>query len=357
MSRSRSGGSSGSRLGGGRSSLSGGRGRSMGGAPTARPTQAPRPTQPRNSGNMGAFGAGMMVGSGGRRGGMGMGRGFGPRRRMGRRMHGGGMHHSHGGGGSVFGTLVVVMILVIGFALLFNMMNNPTSNTNVPANTTNRDALELSIANQNAPVLIDHLGFVPNQAGLNNAVRSFHNATGIWVTLYITDNINGVYHPVTQVAPYVGDYTLNIFDTYLQSGANMLLFIYDDEVLSDWDVFTRVGNQATLVMDTEAEQILIAYLETHWFNESLTMSQVFERTLNDTASRIMSVDRPLWFYLALAAIPLGIVIIAFLAYNARNKRRREQEAHDERILAESQNVDLNIVDNELDAVLKQYEDK
>lgn len=354
MARSRSGGTSGSRAGGGRSSLSGGRGRSMGGG--TRPGNSVRPPSSgiggfgqRNnrpsSGRGKAFAAGMLVNQmaqGRRR------RGFFPmgHRRMPR---GGGM----GGGGSLLGSIIFIFIILFAIAFIFGSPN-AGANVNVPVNTTNREAIDLGIANQNAPTITDTIGMVDNHTIVNNAIRSFHNVTGIWVSFYITDNIGGDYIPVNQISGVVDDYTLNIFDTYLQSGANMLIFIYDDG--NDWDIFTRVGNQATLVMDSEAEQILIAYLETHWFSDA-TESQVLQRTLNDTGNRIMSVDRPLWFYIAIAAIPLAIVFIAFLFYKARNKRKREKESHDERILAEANNVDLNVKDNELENILEHYENK
>ena len=185
-----------------------------------------------------------------------------------------------------------------------------------------------------SPMLHDELGWINSPARLNNALRDFHQRTGIWTTLYITDNIRGQSYSVDSLRrdrTVIDSFMLHVFNNAINNGAHMLVLVYDDG--RDWDVFLQIGAEASLVMDIEAEHILIGYMERHWEGNTDDDAEMFSRVFQDTSRRIMQVTRPWWHIPLILVLVLCIGAGGFFWWTRKKKQQNLEAEQTERILA------------------------
>ena len=117
------------------------------------------------------------------------------------------------------------------------------------------------------------------------------------------------------------------------------------------------GLQTGSVMDAEAVNIFKAYLDEYWYDENLTMDDVFVKTFDSTATRIMtktttSNDVKKYVLIAVAA---GVVVFGVVkVVKLKHKRAKEEAEETERIL----NTPMeNLVDDELKKTAAKYDEK
>ncbi|MCL2500874.1 MAG: hypothetical protein FWE90_11165 [Defluviitaleaceae bacterium] len=327
----------GGRIGGG---LSGGSGRIGGGArpsgvraPVRTPAPrvaAPRAARPR--GGAGSFGMGMATGMmlGGRRRNMwGWGGDWG-RPRHGVNQRGGPVRG--GGGCGCFTMILAVFVLIIVISVIGQMFNfGAPGGGQVTRSTVQREALSRSAADSSVPLIVDANRWIANRTEAERGLHNFHNATGVRPILYITDNINGA-GPLnvtedtlrrfaeTQYTAYAGDNQAHL----------LFLFVVDNFNYSMW---VQPGNATHRIMDGEAIDILMDYVERFWSTEQ-DNSRMFSRAFDRAGTSIMSVHRSPWITVLIVA---GVLLILFLLYTwwkAKQDRKREEAAETERILGQ-----------------------
>ncbi|MCL2189847.1 MAG: hypothetical protein FWC16_12375 [Defluviitaleaceae bacterium] len=358
----------GGRIGGG---LSGGSGRIGGGgargggvrAPAPR-VSAPRAAAPRQRSGVGSFGAGMATGMllGGRRRSMwGWGGGWG----WGRPRHV--VHHHHGGGGGngggrggcgCFTIILAAFLLIIGIALLGELMNLGTpggGSTAITRSTVVREALPRGTADSTVPMIVDPRRWAPNQTEVERGMRNFYDRTGVRPILYITDNINGV-------QPW--DLTDAQLRTYAEArymeltGTNqahvLLLFVVNANY--EYSMWVTPGTAANRIMDGEAIDILMDYVD-RFFATERDNARAFSRAFDQTGRAIMTVHQSPWVNVMIVA---GVALILFLLYTwwkAKRDQKNLEAEQTERIL----NQDLTEfgiqVDDEASRLAAQYEDE
>jgi len=302
--------SSGGRGGGiGSGGISGGRGGGVGGG--ARP-QAPRPT----SGSGGSFWGGMGWG-------LMLGRGFGGRRT--RHVH----HHHHGGGGGGgggqgggsggcgCGTIMLIILLLVLITIVVSSLN---TGGNVTPSTVQRTALPPGSAAE-APFYTDHLDWIRNSTAMEAGLRNFYRRTGVRPHVYITDTVDGTRAPSqAQMEAYADQ----LYDRIFNMEGNMLL-LFHEYPASDYRTWIITGIQARQVMDAEARDILLDYIDRYYF-EDIDTEEFFSRAFNDASVRIMSVTRSPFVPIFGGLILLAGAALAFVWWNkAKAQKNREFE--------------------------------
>jgi len=333
----------GGRLGGG---FSGGSGRIGGGggrpagvrAPAPR-VAAPRPRMaPRGRGV--SFGMGMATGMmmGRRRSmwGWGGGWGWGRRRRM---MVGGPMHHGGGGGCGCFSMILFVFIMVIGIAIIGQVANLGSGSFGnfgggqVTQSTIAREALPRGTADSSVPFIVDDTAFIANRSMAENGLRSFYNATGVRPTVYIVNNINGA-GPRNVTLPVMQDYARARYTDLIGTNQAHVLFLFITDG-NFYSMFVQPGSAAATVIDDQAQDILMDFVERYWAIES-NNSRMFSRAFESTGDRIMSVHRSPWINVLIVAGVLLILFLLFTWWKAKRDQKNLEAEQTEAIL----NADL-----------------
>ncbi len=304
--------SGGGRSFGGRSSSGASRGGSMGSG-----------SRNRGGGGYGAPGGGYGPGMGG----MGGPRPPRPPRRS---WFGGWGYGGYGRRGAGCGTsMFVVCILVV--LVLFSMMRSATrgfassSSSNITTSTVEREKIQ-PYAAFDSDCIDDELDWILNKSTTLSGMETFYKETGVQPYLVITDNINGSKSATNaEIESYCDDkYTELAGDN--EAG---VLLVFVEWSSSDYSIYYIAGTNAQTVMDSEACEILLDYVDAYYYSD-LSDEEYFSEVFSKTADRIMSTTPTLASRLPYILVAVVIIVVAVIIYlNMRNKRRREKEKAEE----------------------------
>lgn len=310
----------------------------------------------------GGRGGGSFGGGGGSRGGSSWGGSSGNRRpviRTGpiftggygrRRRYGSG----YGGGGSGCGSLFLVLIVMALIVFFLSSVNSggSTGGTSITRSTVEREALPAGAVNETdyytdatAP------NWIENSTEMNDGLRHFYNETGVQPHVYITDEING---SRTASMQEVETFANNLYDELFTDEAHLLLIFYEG-VPNQYMTYYVTGVQAKQVIDDEAANILLDYIDRNYYDGSLNESQFFSKSFRDAADRIMEVTTSPWIPVFVIA---GVVILIFLLFTWWRKRK-EQEGIKAKQTEDMLNTPLDTFGtrSEADDLAKKYDDK
>ena len=338
------GGSRGGGFGGGR----GGGGRSGGGFSSGR--------------GGGSFGGGNRGGSNRNHGGFGGGynrrpRGYGygggwygrPRRR----------YYGRGGGGGCAsigctGILMVFIFLMIMFSLLGGMSSifgnfGGSVSGDVTRSTIEREPLPSGSVNETG-YYTDELGWIQNKTEAENGLRHFYNETGVQPHIHITGDIDG---STTPTMSDVEEYANNFYDEHFTDEAHLLL-VFFEPTPSDYMSYYVTGSQAKGVVDTEAGDILLDYLDLYYYDTNLSTEAFFSKSFNDAADRMMEVTTSPWIPVF---IIFGVVIGIYLLFRWW-KSKQASKAKEAKQTEDMLNRPIETFgSSEADELSKKYTDK
>ena len=301
------GGSFGGSSGGHSSGRSSG-GHRVGGGGSGRPMGNSSGGGQRGNSNYHGGGFGGPVYRGGGYGGGGFG-GFGGGYR--RRGYGGG----YGGGGFGFGTVVVIVILVIAFLVLASIGNIGGS---IPANTKNREKLDASIGFQNECV-IDQDNWFTNIPKVEKDLKRFYDITGVQPMVLIT-----AYNADLSSDSQKQDWAKEWYQNNIHN-EETFLYVYFGESNPDAVGYMCYvnGKRASSVMDPEAVDIFWAVLDKNYYDDSLDTETFITKTFNSTADRIMKKSITKETVILIAVIAVVVLLVILIAVNASNKKRKD----------------------------------
>jgi len=220
---------------GGRGGMSGGAGPRGGGFGPAGP-------------GFGGFGGGPRMGWGhSPRGGFGFGWGGGFRRRRG-----------FGFGGPSFSIIIVIIVLAIVSTAI---PQNQNQGRGVTPSTVNRTALPRGSAGDTVPMLTDHLGWIGNQARLLPGMRNFFDRTGVRPHLYLVGEIYGTTTPNNAQLQSFAEARYS--ELFVDDEAHALLLFFEN-FRGQYGMWVTTGNQARSVIDDEAVNILMDFVQRHY---------------------------------------------------------------------------------------------
>lgn len=334
----------------GRSGGSGGRssGGSFGGSRSSGGRSGGSFGSSRSSGSRsgGSFGGSRSSGSpsGGFFGG-GFGRSsFGTRRYSGGN-YGGGFYGGGGSGGSGSGMFIIALI-VIAIIVLFIVFSSGGS-TEITKSTVQRQALPANSVNETS-YYTDELGWINNQTQLLTGLKYFYQKTGVQPYLYITDTINGSHSPSTSE---LDDFARNLYDQLFTDEAHLLLvfFEYNNAYMDRY----VCGTQAKTVIDTEAADILLDYIDRYYYDNSITDEVFFSKAFSEAADRIMTVTRSPWIGVMKLFGFVLLILLLFTWWRHVKKQKNLEAQQTEEIL----NTPLEkFGDTEASELARKYED-
>lgn len=266
----------------------------------------------------------------------GFGRGFGRPRRTG------------GLGCGCLTWIIVFILLIIVLSFMFNMNTSSSKQENITVSSEKRVALPPGSVNE-TKYFTDELGWIENETKLLAGMKNFYKLTGVQPYLYITDTINNSHYPTRDELEI---YANNLYDELFTDEAHLLLvfFEYDGRYM-DWYV---AGTQAKSVVDTEAGNILLDYIDRYYYESNLNDEEFFSKSFNDAADRIMKVTRSPW---STVFIVIGIVVLVIVLFVWWKKFKEQKELEAKR-REEILNTPLEkFGETETDELLKKYEDE
>lgn len=271
------------------------------------------------------------------------------------------INYNKGGGGSrtarasgagcsttIITALVITILVIVIFVILSSSFNNNNSGLQVTKSTIERVALPKGSVNETG-YYTDDLGWIKNRTKLETGLKNFYNKTGVQPYLYITDTINGTHYPETEDFEIFSN---NLYDELFTDEAHLLFifFEYGDENLD----YYLCGAQAKTVIDNEAADILLDYIDRYYYDTRLTEEELFSKAFSDAADRIMKVTRSPWSYVFIVIGIAIIVIILFRWWKKSKEQKNLERQQREKIL----NTPLNqFGSTEAEELAKKYEQK
>ena len=246
-----------------------------------------------------------------------------------------------------------IAFLIIIIALGFYMAPRGGGSTgSVPSSSYNREKLNTGNGYIN-DCIYDELGWFENESRTESRLKDFYNETGVQPFIIIK-----AYNPEYVTDEEREDWAKILYDEYIDNESTFLYVYFEDEVESDDSGYMCYvgGTDVSAVMDSEAVDIFWAYLDSYW-NSNLSVDDVFVKTFNSTATRIMtktttSNDVKKYVLIAVAA---GVVIFGVVkVVKLKHKRAKEEAEETERIL----NTPMeNLVDEELKKTAAKYDEQ
>jgi uncharacterized membrane protein len=229
-----------------------------------------------------------------------------------------------GGAGCLIVAIVFIFLVVI--ALVFSFSSGPGSSGAVTASTIQREALPRGAVNETA-YYTDELGWIGNSTTLTTGMKNFYQQTGVQPYLFITDNIDGSHRPTEAEAE---QFAFRTYDELFTDEAHLLLIFF--EYQDNYRTWYMAGSQAKTVLDNEAMNILLDYVDKHYYNQSLTDEQMFSKAFNDAATRIMTVTSSPWIPVFIILGLLAILLVAFLWWRSHKKQQNLEAEQAQKIL-------------------------
>ncbi len=246
--------------------------------------------------------------------------------------------------------IIVLAALVILFALANAFLGKGSDRgvgAGVTRSTIRREALPKGSVNETS-YYTDTLGWIGNETQLLGGLRYFYQKTGVQPHLFITDNVNGSRSPsVGMLDKFAND----LYDELFTDEAHLLLVFFENE--SGYMDRYVCGTQAKTVVDTEAADILLDYLDRYYYEQGLTDEQYFSKAFEDAADRIMTVTRSPWIPVIITILVVMAAYLWFLWWKQAKEQKLKQAKETERILKTPLE---RFGDTEAHELLKKYDD-
>lgn len=244
---------------------------------------------------------------------------FGGYRRRG--YYGGG-----GGGGGCFSSILifaVVMVILAVFMFTFMSPNMGNSESEVTKSTVVREPLTKGSVVETS-YYTDAIGdWISNSTKLTTGMKNFYKATGVQPYLYIADNLDGNENPNSAFAE---TWMNTKYDELFNDEAHVLLLFFENSgVYHSWYV---CGKQAKTVLDTEAMDILLDYVDLYYYS-SMTEDEMFSTAFDNAGTRIMEVTKEPMSPWVIVIVILGVIVILLIIFSFWKSAKAQKNIEDE----------------------------
>lgn len=276
---------------------------------------------------------------------------------------------------------IMLFISVVMFAVFCNLLVFVFQSPQITASTVHREKLDADSV-IGTDYYSDELNWIKNSTTLRNGMRKFYEQTGVQPYLYITDRVyvppygstnddsslktasesntsqegstvftvdglNTVFYPSSEQMDWYANYLYE----ELFSDEGHLLVLFQEHDSGEYNVWYVCGKQAKTVIDDEAANILLDYID-HYYYSSLDDDQMFATAFEKAATRIMTKTTNPVVVLLICLTAVIIVCIAFKWWKHVKRQKNIEAEHTEKIL----NADLHSFGTK-DSELKDLENK
>lgn len=295
-------------------------------------------------GSRGSRGGGSR-GSRGRIGGGSSHRGGSSRSFSSRGSFGGSRHHySYGGSGgrrtvfyygggptfvSGLASIVSGIVLIIVLVAMFSSLSGAFDSGSITKSTVEREKLS-GVAIDDVGYYTDELGWIRSGSTLESGLKEFYDETGVSPYVYITDTLDD--GSTTATSQNMESTASGLYDELFDDEGHLLLLFHEHNSDSNYSTWVITGTAAKTVMDDEAVDILLDYVDSNYYNSSMSEDEMFSDAFADAAGRIMHVTRSPLPVIIVVGCGVVALFIGFRWWKAKQIRDREKAAETERIL-------------------------
>lgn len=165
---------------------------------------------------------------------------------------------------------------------------------------------------------------------LLRGMESFYKSTGVQPALVIATDIDGNPDPTDAE---IEEYAAAEYDELIGHEKGVLL-LFVEWWPNDWNAYYMAGKEAQTVMDTEACDILMDYVEAYYVSD-MTEDEYFAAVFAETGERIMTVTETAssklpWMAMAIVVVAGSMCLV--MAIQTKARRAREEAEETERLL-------------------------
>ena len=214
--------------------------------------------------------------------------------------------------GTVIFILVVVLIVVaVTSCTAFGKASSGGSTGEIRASTIRRERLN-SVSLVDVGWYTDELDWIRDRGRLEKGLAFFYKRTGVSPYLYLTEDADGVMNPT---ADQLDVFSQDLYDKLFRDEAHFLVVFQEHNGV--YNTRYVCGLEARAVMDQEACDILLDYLDAYYYGD-YDDEEYFARAFTDAANRIMDTKVPARVYVTGVCVVIGIGIVVWLVLKKRN---------------------------------------
>lgn len=226
----------------------------------------------------------------------------------------------------------VVIILAIVFGLIFSFntgssLSGSGGNNEITLSTVEREPLPDGSVTE-TDYYTDTIGWIGNRSELTSGLKHFYEKTGVQPYLYLTDDINGSTNPSMED---LENFANEKYNELFADEAHLLLVFFEYQPSMYMDYYV-VGTQAATVIDTEAGDVLLDYIDSYYYDDSLSDEEFFSDAFRDSADRIMKVTRSPWIAVLIVFGVIILLALLFLWWRHAKKQKNLEAQQTEDIL-------------------------
>lgn len=244
-------------------------------------------------------------------------------------------HHYHGSYGSGYGGystipsgFIGLAIVCVAMAIIFLVFVGITaSGNNIKINGARSSTIERTAIQPEGPFdkncIDDRAGWITDRNTLLRGMEQFYKATGVQPAICITEDIDGD----------VEDFASARYDELVGHEKGVLL-LFHEWAPSEWSSYYMAGKAAQTVMDTEACDIMLDFVEAYYTSD-MSEDEYFGAVFRETGERIMTVTPTIASKIPWIMGGVVVLVIMFAGVKAlqlKHKRDKERAAETERIL-------------------------
>jgi hypothetical protein len=285
-------------------------------------------------------------GSGGRSGSSGRGGGgvhFGGFRSGGR---GGGFHFGGFGGAFGGGGFLLAAFLMVAVLISIAGVWDTGGGDSIARSTYQREPLPDSAVNETEYIKDDEK-WLDNQKAVRDGMRYFYKKTGVQPYLWIAENLNGSKNASWEEIEAAME---ELYKNEFTDEGHIIILFYEPQP-DAYKTAYLAGSAAKAVIDEEASQILLDYLDRYYY-DNLDEDEYFATVFTKSADRIMAVTTDPKIVFAFIAGGLAFLAIISIVIFKALKHRRLKRQQDIEIL----NTDVNkLGEDEAAKLARKYE--
>jgi hypothetical protein len=222
--------------------------------------------------------------------------------------------------------LFVVVFIIASFGGLFS--GGSSVSGNITSSTIQREALPAGSVNE-TEYYTDELGWIGNNTKLEAGMKNFYKKTGVQPYLYITDTANGSHYPTLDDLQAFAEQK---YGELFSDQAHLLLVFFEYEPGEYMD-YCLTGSQAKTVIDNEAKDILLDYIDRYYYSSNLSEDEAFfSKSFSDAADRIMKVTTSPWIPVLIVLSAAVLVVILFVWWRHAKKQKNLEAQQTEEML-------------------------
>lgn len=239
-----------------------------------------------------------------------------------------GFHHYGGPGRPLSVTNLSGMLrtfIILAFIICFVMAFR--SGSNITRSTVERTKLDGQYTTS-TEFYVDELDWIRNSSELNNSMQSFYNETGVHPLLYITDTVNGTMSPASSD---METYSEKLYDELCPDEGHILLLFHCLDGGTDYSMWYTCGAQAKTVMDEEACNILMDYIDSYFYTDK-SEDRMFGDAFKDAGKRIMTKTTSPVVYIVVCGTIIFIIAADYIWWKKIKAQKNREAEQTERIL-------------------------